>query len=65
MSHGQSGKRIQHSGGHRGMSYDNGHHIAEEDSRVLRRAQDKEVVRDALSESETPETASSRGPSVR
>ena len=55
MSHAQSGQQIQHSGRHRGTSYNYDHRLAEEDSRVLRRAQDKQVVRAALTEVERSE----------
>jgi hypothetical protein len=61
MSHAKSGKHIQHAGRHRGASYDYDHHLAEEDSSVLRRAQDKQVVREALGESALPGSASPQG----
>jgi hypothetical protein len=62
MSHGQSGKRIQHAGRHRGTSYDYDHHLAEDDSRVLRRAQDKMVVREAVGGLERPEADEDSNP---
>ena len=62
MSHAKSGKKIEHAGRHRGTSYDYDHRMAEEDSRVLRRAQDKQAVQEAIAQVEGPKGADSGWP---
>jgi hypothetical protein len=60
MSSSASGKRIQHSGRHRG-SYNLDHRFAEECSNVLRRAEDKRAVRDEAAQDEAAQPPDADG----